>query len=122
MSASDYTARMPAYRDRVEEKAFPDVFRLVRETTVSDNEGGFTNTPTTIASGSCRLRAIGGGSERVVADRLGWQTPYAVDLHPDVQLRTSDQLIVNGREFEIGAITRAGAWSVIITAICQEVG
>lgn len=102
--------------------SFPDVFQVQRDTATSDNAGGYTLTPTTVASGPCRLRAVGSGAERQVADRLGWQTPYAVDLHPDVVLSTSDRLIVNGRPLEIGGVVRAGVWSMTMTAVVQEVG
>jgi hypothetical protein len=111
------------FRGLVADLAFPDNFTVERDTDVPDGAGGRTTTTATVASGDCRLRAGGlQGSERAVADRLGWQLAYAVDLHPDVAVLPSDRLVVNGRDLEIGAVIDIGAWAMVKTVVCREVG
>jgi hypothetical protein len=124
MPASDIlsSADVAELRALVQDLSFPDHFEVRRETQTPDNAGGHTTTTTTVAAGPCRLREIGGGSERLFADRLGWQQPYAVDLPPTLDLKTSDDLLVNGRAMEVGAVVRGGVWALTITAIVQERG
>ncbi len=116
LSAAD----IAEFRGLVASLAFPDTFALLRDTEVSDGAGGRTTTTATIAAGDCRLRALTPGAERVVADRVGAQSGYAVDLSPDVDVRPSDRITVNGRPMEIGAVMDVGAWSIMETLIVTE--
>jgi len=116
LSAAD----IAEFRGLVATLAFPDTFVLVRDTEVSDGAGGRTLSTATIAAGDCRLRATGSGTERTIAEQLGWQAAYAVDVSPAVDVRPSDRITVNGRALEIGAVVDSGAWSMVKTLVCQE--
>jgi hypothetical protein len=106
--------------------AMPDTFEVRGPgTPVSDNAGGSTSTPVIVASGPCYVRALQGGDEQAVADRLGYTAAYAVDLPIELVVSTTDDLVINGRTVEIGGIVnRAGIarWSTVQTAICREEG
>jgi hypothetical protein len=116
-------AEVLEFRGLVEELAMPDSYAIVRDTPVDDNAGGRTTTEQTVGVGDCRVRALTGGAERAVADRLGWSMAYAVDLPYDASLTPADRLLVNGtRTMEIGGIVDIGEWSMTRVAICQEIG
>jgi len=116
LSAAD----IAEFRGLVATLAFPDTFALLRDTEVPDGAGGQTTTTATVAAGDCRLRATGSGTERTIADQLGWQAAYAVDVSPSVDVRPSDRITVNGRAMEIGAVVDSGTWAMVKTLVCQE--
>jgi len=117
LSAAD----IAEFRGLVATLAFPDTFVLLRDTEVSDGAGGRTLSTATVAAGDCRLRAAGTQStERTIADQLGWQAAYAVDVSPSVDVRPSDRITVNGRSMEIGAVVDSGTWAMVKTLVCQE--
>lgn len=109
-------------RQLVETRAMPDSCAVTRDVMTSDGFGGFTRAPATVATVPCRLRPAGQGAEQVIADRAGFQQPYAVELPTSVDARPGDRLVIAGRAFEIGGVVRAGAWSLITTAVAQELG
>lgn len=101
-------------------EGMPDTFSLLRDTHTPGEAGGTTVTTVTSASGSCRLRAAGAGKEMAIADQRGYQTPQAVDLSPDVDVTPQDRIVISSRTFEIGGISKAGAWATKQTLIVQE--
>lgn len=117
------TAEVAELRDLVVDLSFPDGYALERDATAPDGKGGRTATAQTVEAGACRLRWGGlRQGERLVFDKLGWATGYAVDLPPATNAQPSDCLVVNGRRFEIGEVLRGGAWALTATALCQERG
>lgn len=116
-------AEVLEFRGLVESLAMPDSYAIVRDTATVDSGGGSTTTEHTVGVGDCRVRALSGGAERAVADRLGWSMAYAVDLPYDAMLTPADRLLVNGtRVMEVGGIVDIGQWSMVRTAVAQEVG
>jgi hypothetical protein len=117
------SSEIDEFRGLVEELAMPDSYAIVRDTPTVDTGGGRTTIEETVGVGACRVRALNGGAERAVAERLEWTMAYAVDLPYSASLTPSDRLLVNGaRTFEIGGIVDIGEWSMVRTAICQEQG
>lgn len=109
------------FRGLVEELGMPDSFAVLRDTATYDTGGGSTTTATTVGVGDCRVRALTTGAERAIAERLDWSMAYAVDLPYTTSLTPSDRLLINSeRTLEIGVIVDIGEWSMVRTAICQE--
>ena len=123
-TAADYTAKIAGYRAKVESKAMPSTFEIVRDTEVSDSAGGYTTTTVAVASGMCRLRALGlQPNERAVADRLGWVIAYAIDLPYEVNVTPADRIVIGGsRTMEVGGVVDEDVWSVQKTVVAREVG
>lgn len=129
MPDQDITEAVAEARDLLRADFRPDVFEVIRTTSVDDGVGGILpGAPVTVMTGPCTLRIAGtggagqAGQERAIADKMGWATAYAVDLDPDVIVSPSDSLIVNGRTMQIGGVARGGIWAVEQTIICQERG
>ena len=110
-------------RPLLQNEIWADTYTITSVTSVSDNAGGQTDTPVTIEAGKCRLRAVGtgaSGAERITAERLGYATPFAVDLSLDTLLTPGHTLTVNGRVLEVGDVARPGAFGSKVVAVCQE--
>lgn len=102
---------------------WPDSVEVLRDTQVSDNAGGYTIVEAVVATVDGKLRPAGGGDERPIADRLGWEVAYAIDLPYDADVRADDRLRVNGaRTFEIAPPSKGGAWGLKQTAVAREMG
>lgn len=111
----------------VAELPFQDAYTLMRKpaTAVVDSRGNRRNATgadfEAVETGLCRLRMQGlQPSERIVADRLGWSAPYAIDLPVTADAVPDDQLVVAGRTFHIGGVVREGELAMLATAVCEE--
>lgn len=89
---------------------------------VKDGAGGTTVGDPTYVTTPCRLREAGAGTEQTIADRAGFQQPMAIDLPIDVVVSPSATIEVDGRVFEIGGVSRAGAWARKQTLIVRQNG
>jgi hypothetical protein len=116
--------RLTATLRAVSEGLMPDSYAIVRDTAIVDTGGGTTTTEHTVGVGDCRVRAGRlPAAEAAIADRLGWDVPYAVDLPHATSLTPSDRLLINSsRTFEIGAVVDTGTWALTKVAICREQG
>lgn len=120
-------ADMLEFRALVVELAMPDSYQVQR---VIGNAVDDMGNPlpdaieATVEAGVCSLRAVNQqGGERVIADRLGWETAYAIDLDERTIVTPADRIIVNGnRTFAVGEVIHEGHWSVNAAAIVQERG
>lgn len=108
--------------------AFHDVCEIRRNVDAGQDE--FNNdlppTPATVEVGPCSLKKLGQqgqAEERVIADRLQWQTPYLIDLPYDTLVTPKDRIRVNGdREFQVGGVVKTGELGIVATAVCEERG
>lgn len=89
---------------------------------VSDGAGGWIPGEPTYITTPCRLREAGAGTEQTIADRAGFQQPMAIDLPVDVVVSPSATIEVDGRTFEIGGVSEAGAWARKQTLIVRQNG
>lgn len=117
------TTLMERARRVTEDVAFVDTCTITTPgLATSDGAGGtLTGTPTFITS-RCRLREVGSGTERAIADKAGFQQPYAIDLPVAVTVSTAATITVDGREMEVGGVSKAGAWARKQTAIVRQRG
>lgn len=117
-------AEIAEFRALTAELGFPDTYTITRTTYVSDGAGGQTPTPTTVTEtpGTCSLVAGGlNPTERVIADRAGYQTPIVVELPYATSLAPKDVLVVNGtRTLKVAGVLKDGDWGITAKAICQE--
>lgn len=103
--------------------AMPDTCSIVGNVLVDNGEGGFSSTTVVEATVACRLRGTAlQPSERVNAERLGWNISYTVDLPVSVTVTPSHQIIVNGRTFEVTGVIKEEDWSIKQVAVVKEVG
>lgn len=79
----------------------PDTAQLRRDENTSDSAGGYTTTTTTQGSFSCRLEPLGGGSEQVIAERIGATRARKVTFPTGVALSEGDDLRINGQLYEV---------------------
>lgn len=100
----------------------PDTYEVRRTRVVDDGEGGETPTTTTVESGGCVLTAGAiRPDERAIADAAGSTVPYTVrNLPHNTILTAEDELLINGRTFQVLGVLRAEATNVAVTAVCQE--
>jgi predicted short-subunit dehydrogenase-like oxidoreductase (DUF2520 family) len=112
---TDYSTadRISAVWDRVRPKfagAFhADSYRLLRTTRVSDGRGGTTPTEAEAEAGRCELVIAGGGLERLVAGTIVQSSTTAAAALPlTTGARADDVLEVNGRRYNIAAVTHPG--------------
>lgn len=100
-----------------------DTYDLVRGTSrTPDGQGGYTETPNVVESGTCILAA---GAlqprEQAIADEAGATVAYVVRNMPYLSAVTaSDQIAIAGRTFEVLGVPKAEGVRVAITAVCQE--
>ncbi len=119
----DAIAEARALLNDPQEGFYPDAFTLISDSSSDDTAGGFTDTGDVVmASGFCKLRSAGSGSERSVAEKLGWQHPYVVDLPVTVIVNPAWRIMIQGRTFEIGGIVKAGNWGVQQSLVVKEHG
>jgi hypothetical protein len=118
-------ADIDEFRFLVKDLAMPDAYDVLRTVSGGTDEFGGTLpvTDAVVETGMCSL--IAGGlqpSERVVADRLGWEVAYAVELPYDTLLTPEDRIRINGRPFEVGGVSKEGRWGLSAIAVVQELG
>lgn len=104
-------------RGVLEDAFFTDDYIIQRPTLVSDGRGGTTETPTSAESGKCALWSGGSqGREYVSGQRITGQTDYLAELPWSTVVRDTDDLVINGRTFQVVAVKRGGQWdtSVIV--------
>lgn len=101
----------------------PDTYAITRGTTrVPDGSGGYTETPTVVETGPCRLSP----SQRLSVEGLqgGVLTatgPYTLHLPLDTTITASDTVEVNGRPFAVtGAPKRGGEWAIDVSVPVEE--
>lgn len=115
-------ATVASLRTLVPRIAFPDTYQIAVTSTTSDGAGGqIAGAPTVVEAGICRIRPKLSGTEAEAAGRLGYTNAAAVDLPVTTALTPSHQLVIGGRTYEVGAVSVAGAWTIVATALVQEV-
>jgi SPP1 family predicted phage head-tail adaptor len=126
MPASDVLspADITEFRGLLQDLAWPDPYEVLRPTgDVDEFNNTVAGTPAVVEVGMCALSASGlSPQERVTADKLGWEVPMVVELRYDTLLTPSDRLRVNGRELEVGGVSKEGRWGISASAVVREVG
>lgn len=99
-----------------------DAYQVVRATRTPDNEGGWTEAPAVVESGTAVLTAgATRPDERALADKVQAVTPYVLRNMPyTTTITASDTVTVNGRTFEVIGVLRAEAVNVAVTAVLEE--
>lgn len=99
-----------------------DSYRLLRTTRVSDGRGGTTPTEAEAEAGRCELVIAGGGLERLVAGTIVQSsTTAAASLPLNTVARADDVLEVNGRRYQILAVTHPGEHGLFPVAQLEAV-
>ena len=117
-------AEMAELRDIHQDLGMPDSYAIKRPgAPVSDGQGGSTRPLVTVESGVCLLKTgATQPDERLVAERMGWASPYTVQLPFDSTLTPADTLDVNGRTLNVGGVLRGGYLATAVRAVCEERG
>lgn len=101
----------------------PDSYQVVRGASrTPDGEGGWTETPTVVETGTALLTAgATRPQERAIADRTQSTVPYVLRNLPYLTgVQASDTVQVNGRVFEVLGVLRPEAVNVAVTAVIEE--
>jgi hypothetical protein len=108
--------------DVQDDLAFADWYRLQAEHIVStDSRGNRVKSWVVIEAGTCQLRMLNRQTgETIIADKIGWVNPMAIDLPWDTLAAPEHRLVIDDRAFYIGVINRAGALGMNPTALCEE--
>lgn len=106
----------------IAEAFFPDTYEVLRGTNrVADGYGGYTETPNVASSGRCRLEPANRlGREGVRGDRVEAVSPYVAQLPKDADVRATDTLRINGREFAIVDEPKVGGGFGLFTEVSLE--
>lgn len=84
---ADLTATLPATCD---------IVRVVR----ANSEGGWTETPSTVATVACRLSAVS-VRERIAGGRIAAEASHVVTLTALTDVRQEDRIVTGGLTFEV---------------------
>ena len=105
----------------IADKALPDSCTIRRATAASDNAGGQTLTPATVATVACRLMPRATQTQdKAIADKQanvsGWiiSLPYATDV------REKDVLVIGARSFEVDK-AQAHSWEISRRVLATEI-
>ena len=112
-----------AFQDAAPEFAanfHPDTYDVVRMETVPDGSGGTTKEPVTVESGRCRLDVTTRGAERASGALIVAVSSYEAELPRSIDLKATDTLVVNGREFAVIDIRRGGELDMFTIAGLEE--
>lgn len=109
-----------AWMRAAQENAMPDTATITRHTHASDGAGGSTSTPST-SSSACRLMPAGSGTEELVAQGIAVKNGRIIVWPYGTDIQATDQVTIDGREFEIKAILRAGAWATATRTVAVEI-
>jgi hypothetical protein len=106
------------------ELAYADEYRLFADgAVVQDGQGNSLAGESEIEAGWCRLLTRDlQASERVVADRLNWETAYVIEAPMDTIAAPEHRLRIGSREFFIGSVSKGGGGSVDATILAEERG
>lgn len=105
-----------------DELAFADSYRLQAEQIVStDTRGNRVKDWVVVEAGTCRLRSLNRQTgETIIADKIGWTNPMAVDLPWASMAAPEHRIVIDGRTFHIGVVNREGGLGMNPTALCEE--
>lgn len=105
----------------IAEAFFADTYEVVRETATPDGYGGTTTTTGVIGTGRCRLvPADRLGREGVRGDRIEAGSPYVAQLPRGTDVRATDTLRINGRDFAIVDAPKTGGGFGLFTEVSLE--
>ena len=116
----EITEALREVEPEIAEIAHPDSFMVVRKTRVPDGFGGHKHIDAVVDQGRCRLSRGGGGSETNIGPVVISVSGYVATLPRVVDLRPSDRLMVNAREFEVIEVIQAGEHSLFTKARLEE--
>lgn len=113
-------AQVAALRQTAE-SYMPDPCEIRRLETTEDPWGGETSEWVTVAETRARVKPVGSGSERVVADRIEAVSPVTVVLPAGTDVHHTDRLLVAGAEYEVrGIVHRSEAYEAQRSAVCER--
>jgi head-tail adaptor len=105
------TAELSRCQDYAE-RYLPDSGTVSRPVSVSDSQGGYTQTYSPAGTAACRVAAVS-GSEAVLAGRLGAQVGYVVTMPSGTDVRVADRILSGGRVFEVTNLRSGHSWEVV---------
>jgi|SRR5690606_34122562 len=105
-------------RSAAPDELMPDIYELIRGTDrIPDGDGGFTEEPVIVETGSCRLVPSNRlAAEALAGDVLTAVASYELHLPIGTTIRATDTVVVNGSAFAVtGPPIMAGAWAIDVT-------
>jgi hypothetical protein len=99
----------------------PDTCQIERGTIpVSDGAGGSTNAPNVVATHVCKLSVAQRLGTEAGTDHVSAASGYVARLPLDADVRATDTLLVNGREFAVTGVKRGGQWATSLLVELEE--
>jgi len=103
--------------------SLPETVQVLRNTPVSDGQGGQTVTWPTAFSVAARRDDLQPQDEQLIAGTLEAITGYAVILPANTAVRQSDRLkFTDGTVLEILGFGSRGPWELAHRCICRQIG
>lgn len=108
----------------LQESSFSEMAEIIdpKGTAVSDDAGGWTYTPATLATEPCRVAAMTlARAEVVLGGRLQGTIPWEIALPLDTLARETYQIVVLGVTYEVVALWGPSTYGTTTKAICMKV-
>lgn len=105
-------------RAEVVERALPDTAVLSSLVSVSDGEGGATNTWTAFGTVPCRLDNLS-GSRKPVADAIQSFNSWILTVPYDTEIDTLTRVFVNDYTFTVTGVSDVGSWRIVRRAALE---
>lgn len=106
------------------ERLFVSTCDILRETRTDTDEGGWTNTETTVASAvPCRFAPIGsgGGAERIIAERLAAVADTVINVPVGTNVTPRDRVAIGARTFEVKDVMDDRSQPTHLRVYAQEI-
>ena len=115
-------ADVQAFRDLVSELVFADSYSLVRYTlSAPDGTNARVEVAQVVEQGLCSIRSREiNAREEIVANKIGVNVSYFIDMPADTIAQETDTLLVNDPKYEINGMVFPGEMSMAATAICER--
>lgn len=102
-------AELAKLRADLEDVALPDTCVLQLATSVSDGQGGFTDTWAAAGTVACRLDNLS-GSRKPIGQAIQPFNSWVLTVPQSATIDTSYRAVVNGFTFAVIAVSDVGSW------------
>lgn len=99
-----------------QEEALPDVATISRPTRVTDSAGGYTVTPVTVETTTCRLSKTR-PAEVLAGNKEVTFTDWMITLPYDTDVQAGDTITINALNYQVIS-KAAGSWNTALRAYC----
>jgi len=101
----------------------PDVAVISAITNTSDGAGGWSEGLVTSGTVACRVDPLGANAteSQVVVSREALEVTYRLTLPHDAPIAQNNRVVINGRTYEVVAVSIDHSWNVSKRVIITEV-